>query len=513
MLCRKQLADAYRTQQYDEADKTLLPLNKTKLISLKLVKDIGSKYRHKKTVESIDDVIGDKQELAFKNIFEDFDSDNDPIFTLIIGRPGSGKTTLMNKVSIDWADEIFPSSKLIILVHLRKLNALRDHSIENIIITACPNMKLYQDELQRLVNYITELNGHGFVFVLDGLDEYLAQEPHNQDFIFSLMKRKMLKKSAIVVSSRPAASQDFYRDADKHIEVIGFQKPQVIEYIHCYFEDNKEKAQQLVNHLEDHVNLMNMCYLPLHCAMLSFLFADDDGCLPVTETEVYKHFTIATLLRFFYKEGSRKLIMDFDQLPPDYRSALNQICELAYNATIASKQVFKYSELVKGGLTQIAETGDICSDKSGMGLIVIDQYFSRYGHDEMYTFLHLTFQEYLSALHLITLSDSEQLDTIKMHLKSKHLLNVWRFFCGMMKFSSTSTMDAFKTLTDAPAEHMLIYGVQCANETQQKQACTSLLIDKFQGKIEIECKSVSPSDWGALSFVIKESGYHLKFLE
>ena len=55
------------------------------------------------------------------------------------------------------------------------------------------------------------------------------------------------------------------------------------------------KAQQLVAHLEQHPNLMNMAYLPLHCAMLTFLY-EEDSVLPETETEFYKHFTLSTLL-------------------------------------------------------------------------------------------------------------------------------------------------------------------------------------------------------------------------
>jgi predicted NACHT family NTPase len=97
-------------------------------------------------------------------------------------------------------------------------------------------------------------------------------------------------------------------------------------------------------------------------------------------------------------------IEDFSQLPPEYECLLNTICELAFNATSLSKQIFKYSELVKGGLIALASDGKASTDKDGLGLIVINCYISRYGHDETYTFLHLTFQEYLSALYLNKLS-------------------------------------------------------------------------------------------------------------
>ena len=40
----------------------------------------------------------------------------------------------------------------------------------------------------------------------------------------------------------------------------------------------------------------------------------------------------------------------FNELPPDDRALFNRICELAYKATVNSKQVFKYSELTSVGL-------------------------------------------------------------------------------------------------------------------------------------------------------------------
>lgn len=71
---------------------------------------------------------------------------------------------------------------------------------------------------------------------------------------------------------------------------------QIREYIYSYFEDNHGKAKKLVEHLEQHPNLMNIiCYLPLHCAMLVYL---DENMLPETETELFRAFTLSTFVRY-----------------------------------------------------------------------------------------------------------------------------------------------------------------------------------------------------------------------
>ena len=512
--CREQLVAAYCQQLYDEADKFLLRRNTVKLVTLKLIKDIGSEERHKEAVQSVDDIVGNKEELLYENIFK---SESHQRFILIIGRPGSGKTTLMSKISIDWANKVISPSEILFLIHLRKLNTESDRSLATIITTACPNLELHEDLLQFLVDSIKESDGHGFAFALDGLDEYVPVKRHkNKDFIYQLMRGKVLPRSVVIVTSRPAASEEVYEYADKKIEVVGFQKPQIHEYIHSYFEDNTEKAKKLIQHLDEHVNLLNACYLPIQCAMLSFIFGEDDTNLPVTETEFYKFFTIAALLRCFHKDGSTKIrIEDFSQLSPEYECLLNRICELAFNTTSLSKQIFKYSELVKGGLTALASDGKSCTDKDGLGLVVINCYISRYGHDETYTFLHLTFQEYLSALYLNELSPPEQLQCVRAHFRDRKqpLEVVCRFLCGMMNFSNTDSMHVFDAIISRPTWMLSLYGILCAYETQNQQVCTHVL-KKLKGRLKITDinTSVSPSDCAAISYVLRKSTFHLQEL-
>ena len=53
------------------------------------------------------------------------------------------------------------------------------------------------------------------------------------------------------------------------------------------------------------------------------------------------------------------------------------------------------------------------------------------GHSLSFHFLHLTFQEYLAALHLVTLSTEKQLEVVRTHGRSNRFAMVWRFFFGL----------------------------------------------------------------------------------
>ena len=329
---------AYYQRQVD--DRAWPPVKSTNFVNLAL---IGDQTSWRTTVqESADEIVGDKTTTLYQSVVSD---DCIGTFTLLEGRPGSGKTCLMNKISYDWAKGEILKSSLLIFIPLRRLREEPDRKLATLLRVACS--ALPQSDINKLVSYINQTQGEGIVFVLDGFDEYVPyfyekkvakrntdKEPSSnrswydvifryitlslwkresqsnrtepstmvQEFeyirvedVFKLLNGKTLTKSTIFVTSRPAACNDIREYAKKRIEVLGFLKPQVIEYINYYFSNDKLKAQQLVAHLEHHPNLMNIAYLPLHCAMLAFLFEDETFPLPETETEFYKHFTLSTL--------------------------------------------------------------------------------------------------------------------------------------------------------------------------------------------------------------------------
>ena len=217
----------------------------------------------------------------------------------------------------------------------------------------------------------------------------------------------------MILSSHPAATQAFRQIATQWIEVVGFMKKQVIKYIQTYYEHDKEKCLQLEQHLNNHTNVLNLCYLPIYCAMLVHLY-EQESLLPETETEFYRYFTLSSIFRTISKSTQDvDELTSFDQLPPKEKSVFDKICRLAFRATVESRQVFKKSEIL-----------DICGDigsineKENPGLLVIDRCLATVGYDSKYSFLHLTLQEYLSAVYIAGRDNSEQVTIVKSHLES-----------------------------------------------------------------------------------------------
>ena len=451
-------------------------------INLAVVYGSGARMSEEYSQQTIrgdaDDVFGCKGNVSYQEAFSNI-SYGDRV--LVVGRPGSGKTTLVHRVSQDWGSLLtLGGVKCLFLISLRNFHSNPSIGLKELVRCYFDS----EEDASTICEYIEKHQGLGVCFILDGLDEYQPQV--EETYIDKLIKVHSLPRAIIIVASRPAAVAKYRSHKKKCIEVLGFFKKQIQEYIDSYTFKCQNKCSALKQYLIHHPNVHHMCYLPIQTAMICFLYDVDGDALPNTETKIYCEFTKHTILRALYRGKSQVKLQTLDCLQGTARDNFLVICKLAFEKTKISEQV-----LEKGEIEGIYTEGRI---EESLGLITIDLKAAISGFQNKYSFCHLTFQEFLAAYHISKLEVQEQLAIIQSCGPMKHMYMVFKFYCGLVKFEEGC--GRFKELLEV-AKFETVHKLHCCFESQQPATC-----DFVADKGMIDGYFRTPSDYTCLGYVV-----------
>ena len=486
---KKQLLTLYSTNQETPQDSWLPDVSVT-FINLALIK--SSKNNTNVCDYSVrgdaDDIIAKKEKIEYKEAFGEYRSRE---LILLEGRPGSGKTTLVHKIIRDWTGgEVLTKAKLVFLVTLRDINSdCRDETLTDLLRLFYSN----DEKLKSIRSDVERINGEGVCFVIDGLDEYQPQNT-KKSIIYKLLNRTYLHQAMIIVSSRPAATRSIKKEVlTKRIEVFGFSKEQIFEYIDNFpFSSLSATAStvqaKLKKYLVRNPNIFDMCYLPVHAAMICSLFVRDNDHISYTQTKIYEQFTQLNINHHFMRQKAEIELCSLKELHGVHEKYFDDLCRLAFNMTVNSKQVISQQKL-DFQLSQCGSHGDECS----LGLLTIYKTNHPTGVHRSYCFLHLTFQEFLAAYHITNLDTSQQMKIIQQYSKSTHMITVWTFCFGLGMFESEMLT---KMIGNAETVNVLRYGL----ESQQKVVCDEIMKQK-KGSLRC-CDMLTPTDLQAIGYVI-----------
>ena len=407
---KKQLLDLYSVSNEVPSD-SWPPSGTRTFINLVLIE--SSKEPTDVTDYSVrgnaDKITAEKEKVEYEQVFGECKSGE---LILLEGRPGSGKTTFVHKIIKDWTrGHVLVNARWVMLITLRDLNNTRAETLTDILGLFCHSE-------ETVAKHIEKDSGEGLCFVIDGLDEYQPQDKKKSP-IYQLLNKAILPKAMVIVSSRPAATKDLkWEKLTKRIEVFGFTREQVLEYIdcfpfgsHCSDSDMSNTSStypdQLKEYLHSHPNVFRMCYLPVLAAMVCFLFKSMGGYIPITRTKIYEEFVRSIILRHLTRYNGEAQLTSLQDLSGNTKIYFSSLCHLAFEMTINSKQVVIPQEL-EG---QQSETS-LPEDTKFLGLVTISRTAKLSGFHSTYTFLHLTFQEYLAAVYVSSLDVEDQMRII-----------------------------------------------------------------------------------------------------
>lgn len=360
--------------------------------------------------------------LTLENLLHDI---QDGMRVLFTGKPGVGKSTITRYLSkYIHLKQFF----LIIKLHLGVLN--EPIGDLDTLLKVHGSKSFSSDDIAFISNFIRRTSGRGVCFLLDGYDEYSPSR--HGSYINSLVKddKHELTKSVVIVTSRPSAAEDIKNLFQRKIEIVGFGE----SGMNTYLRQLKLPDETITQYLDNHPNVRQMCYLPLHLSMLVYIGITTHNNLTLldTETELYNNFLSLTIKQYEdvrHKRDVESLKECFSNTntQTDLCNILRNISKLAFDGLNNRTQMF----------TSLSLTGLLITNLSAkieaLSLFKIETSYDRSGSRFFkYWYSHPTFQEFLAAFYLTTLSKDMQLNYISywwMH-------EVYKYFFGLIRSMS-----------------------------------------------------------------------------
>ena len=419
--------------------------------------------------------------LSFTDVFQKVEVATPTMrnVVLIEGVAGSGKTTLMQRATQQWAaGELLQDVNLVILVPLQYAKIRSAESLAGIIPHPAKKMR------KRVADLIIEQGGANTCFLFDTWDEMPVKHPE-EFFVHNLIvgtPGQLLPHCSIVVTSRPEASAVLRRYATTTLEVNRFNDSQIKQYIHCSIgqKHGEEAAKRFDKTLKRKSEVASLCDLPLNIVILTFLFGFQKS-LPTTRTELFRCFVL-TLLRTLLKLD---VLRDFQSLRRDMYQKFLLVCQLAYHGVVSNTTTFNEQDL-RGLKTGAHIT---LKDATVLGLMQVSHHLEMYGLEMNYNFLHRAVQDFLGAYHLSTLQQqAKRFDKI---LKHSPLSLMLPFYAGLTQLKEPQIISMLTEVAKRPLNDVeMLQRLYCASD--DRRLLLALLNCIYESQKPEICLKINP---------------------
>ncbi|HIK07476.1 MAG TPA: NACHT domain-containing NTPase [Trichormus sp. M33_DOE_039] len=385
---------------------------------------------------------------------------------LVLGKPGSGKTTFLQSIAISCDRGFFQPNYLPIFVNLKNFaEESRDSSqlsLLNYIYEYFINFNISEAELTTVF-----YEGKALI-LLDGLDEIIGEDA---EIVINKIRNFVNKfyKNQTVITCRFGYNLNFYSFTE--VEIADFNKTQIAAFAHRWFlafaRNSPVKAQILAQkfmqklELAENAQILELAATPILLNLTCLVFQSVDD-FPNDHSQLYKQALDLLLVRWDESRGIRR-----DQV---YRnlSLLNKIKLLSYIASISFQQgnyfitATKIQQLIADYLASLPNAITDTYALEIESIAVLNAIEIQHGllierARGIYCFSHLSFQEYFTAREIVANANNNTLKEFVCHLHEQRWREVFLLSAGMLNSADDLLQFMKSKIDEMPSENQKLH--------------------------------------------------------
>lgn len=382
-------------------------------------------------------------------------------FIILLADVGAGKTTLLQKLALDLIS--LPDGSLnpnpALLPFFIRLSAIPpEKTLDKEQFT-----NWIQDQIAQNFDYeaFSNFKPRERLLLLDGFDEVSSGHENLPEYIQDL---SLIFEGGVILTSRPSRIP-MLTPPYVYFKLNPFKNEDILEFLKKWFPGDAPKVSELFEHITNDEILLRFCRTPLLLTLYTALASTTKlDALPTRRTDIYDAVT-------------KLLLDDWDAM----RNVTNQFSygvklfcleSIAYSAHQQTKKEFYRWDLIRLA-ERVLKSGNKNLEVNASALVdelLFRSSLIRLNENRNLEFVHLSFQEFFSARHLMRLGD---IRTVQKILFVDWWKNTLTFYFGLVR-----GMDEIR-LTEKKATgtgHILIEYLSEAEYTSEKVRDIVLLI-------------------------------------